>query len=123
MVTEAFPILTVRELEDALRLYRDVLGGDEMYRFPEGGDPVFMTLRIGGATLGLGVDPARTAPDRERAHRDIALCLYVEDCDAAVERLRGDVEVVDEPEDQPYGERMARVVDGDGHGLVLLSTL
>jgi hypothetical protein len=34
--------------------------------------------------------------------------IYADDCDAAIERLReAGVAVVDEPADQPWGERMA----------------
>jgi len=43
-----------------------------------------------------------------------------DDCDAAVERLRGGgATIVEEPVDQPWGERVARVLDPDGN-LVLV---
>ncbi|WP_327374190.1 VOC family protein [Thermomonospora echinospora] len=52
------------------------------------------------------------------------LCGYARDCDAAVERLRSQgVRVLEEPADQPWGERMARVLDPDGNRLVILSVL
>ncbi|SEG89700.1 Glyoxalase-like domain-containing protein [Thermomonospora echinospora] len=52
------------------------------------------------------------------------MCGYARDCDAAVERLRSQgVRVLEEPADQPWGERMARVLDPDGNRLVILSVL
>jgi len=49
-----------------------------------------------------------------------SLWLYVDDCDATTERLRAaGVTIAQEPEDQPWGERVARVLDPDGN-LVLI---
>ena len=49
-----------------------------------------------------------------------ALWVYAEDCDAAVDRLRsGGARVTEEPADQPWGERMARVLDPDGNEIIV----
>jgi uncharacterized glyoxalase superfamily protein PhnB len=46
--------------------------------------------------------------------------LYVDDCDATVERLRAvGVAIVEEPADQPWGERIARVLDPDGNAVIV----
>jgi lactoylglutathione lyase len=46
--------------------------------------------------------------------------VYADDCDAAVDRLRaGGVRVLQEPEDQPWGERIARVHDPDGNEVII----
>ncbi|HET6212795.1 MAG TPA: VOC family protein [Micromonosporaceae bacterium] len=48
--------------------------------------------------------------------------VYTDDCDAALGRLRsGGVPVVQEPADQPWGERMATVVDPDGNRVIIAS--
>lgn len=48
------------------------------------------------------------------------LWVYADDCDAAVERLRtAGVEIVEEPADQPWGERVARVLDPDGNLVIV----
>jgi uncharacterized glyoxalase superfamily protein PhnB len=112
--TEAFPIITVADLPAAIRFYRDQLGFAEFYRFPEEGEPVFVTLRLGTSELGIGAG--------ETAGFD--LCVYADDCDEAVAQLRkAGAEVVEEPADQPWGERMARIVDPGGHRMILLSRL
>lgn len=121
-VTGAFPILTVSDLGPAIAFYRDLLGGRQTYRFPERGDPVFVTIELGGCLLGLGEEADLPAPGDGRPRFE--LCAYADDCDAAVAALReAGVRVLDEPADQDWGERMARVADPDGNRVVILSRL
>ena len=119
MISEGFPILTTPDLGRALAFYRDVLGGEVTYRFPpEGeGDPGYVAMEVGAFHLGIGHDPeAAEGPGGQR----IALWLYVEDCDAAVERLRAaGATITQEPADQPWGERVARALDPDGNEVLL----
>jgi len=115
--TTVFPILTTSDLGAALAFYRDLLGATVSYEFPgPDGEPGYVALELGTAHLGIGRDPAATAGPSPR----FSLWVYADDCDAAVERLRrADVTIVEEPADQPWGERVARVLDPDGN-LVLI---
>jgi uncharacterized glyoxalase superfamily protein PhnB len=111
--TSAFPILSTRDLDGAVGFYRDLLGADVTYEFdgPDGG-PAYVVLDLGPSHLGLGRDPAAPAEPSGR----FALWVYAESCDAAIARLRAaGVEVVAEPADQPWGERVAQVLDPDGN--------
>ena len=112
MATQLFPILSTPDLERSLRFYRDLLGGTVTYEFPgPDGKPGYVGLEIGTSHLGIGHDPALT----EGPGRRMSLWVYVDDCDATVDRLRAaGVDVVAEPADQPWGERVARVRDPDG---------
>ena len=75
-----------------------------------------MGVTVGSSQLGLAQDDSAPPGGRQR----IALWVYAEDCDAAVERLRlNGAEVVEKPADQPWGERVARLRDPDGN-LVLI---
>ena len=115
MFTEAFPIVTVPDLPATARFYRDLLGFRETYRFPAEGDAQFLTLRLGGSELGLAAGEARPAAA-------YALCVYADDCDAAVDRLRAaGTPVTEEPADTPWGERMARVTDPAGNEVVVVA--
>ena len=97
---DAFPIISTPDLPRALAFYRDLLGAEEEYRFPEDGAPAYVGLLIGGAHLGLGQDDDATAG---AGGQRFALWVYVEDCDATVERLRGGgATVTEEPADQPW---------------------
>ena len=112
MATQLFPILTTTNLERSLGFYRDLLGGTVAYEFPgPDGTPAYVGIEIGTSHLGIGHDPRLV----DMPGRRMSLWVYVDDCDAAIERLRdAGVEVVAEPADQPWGERVARVRDPDG---------
>jgi lactoylglutathione lyase len=115
--TTIFPIISTRDLAAALAFYRDLLGGTVDYEFPgPDGEPGYVDLELGPAHVGIARDPAA---GRETSAR-ISLWVYADDCDAAVERLRSaGVKIVEEPVDQPWGERVARVADPDGNVVII----
>jgi lactoylglutathione lyase len=117
------PMLSVADLDASVAFYRDLLGGEEAYGFPPD-DPVFVTLRFGDAELGVGAatgEPLHGRPQRPASGHRIELCVYVHDVDATVAGARGrGVEVVLEPTDQSWGERVAYLADPDGN-LVMLA--
>lgn len=118
MFNELFPIVSTPDLARALGFYRDLLGGMVTYQFPPDGDPDYVAVEIGASPLGIGLQaqPGLLVNDR------ITLWVYASDCDAALARLRdAGVEVIQEPADQPWGERMAIVVDPDGNRVIVAS--
>lgn len=124
MFTEAFPILVTRDLARLLAFYRDLLGYIETYRFPPGAADhatQYVGLRLGSSSqLGIARDDAAATGAGQR----FDLCVYSEDCDAAVTHLRAHgTTVTGEPTDMPWGERAAHVEDPDANRLVLLSPL
>jgi uncharacterized glyoxalase superfamily protein PhnB len=122
MFQEAFPILSVSSIEVALAFYRDQLEFVEVFRFPEHGDPVYVGLELGTSRLGIGDSPSDLSKeDRQtKLDRPFDLWIYADDCDVAVDRLRSvGVHVDEEPADQPWGERMARVKDPDGNRVII----
>jgi lactoylglutathione lyase len=116
MFTEAFPIVTVPSLDRVLEFYVGLLGFRPTYAYPADGTPEFVVVRLGDSDLGLGVDPAAEPAAA------LELCVYADDCDAAIAGLRAaGVPVVEQPADQPWGERMARVLDPAGNRVMILS--
>jgi lactoylglutathione lyase len=114
---EAFPIISTPDLQRALGFYRDLLGGEVQYSFPPDGEPGYVGIDVGGSHLGIGL-----APDAEAGAggQRISLWVYADSCDEAVERLRaGGSTVTEEPADQPWGERVARVLDPDGNEVIV----
>jgi lactoylglutathione lyase len=111
--TTIFPIIATPDMGAALGFYRDLLGGTVAYEFPgPDGQTAYAGLELGSAHLGIGWDPSVQRGENPRFH----LWVYTDDCDAAVEQLRAaGVTVVEEPADQPWGERVARVLDPDGN--------
>lgn len=118
MYTQLFPIIATRDMTRSLAFYRDLLDGAVTYEFPgPDGTPAYAGLEIGGSHLGIGLEPQLSDPGRPRP---ISLWVYAADCDAAVDRLRAaGVTVTAEPADQPWGERVARVLDPDGNEVII----
>jgi lactoylglutathione lyase len=118
MITSLFPILATRDMERTLGFYRDLLGGTVTYEFPgPDGKPAYVSLDFGGSSLGVGFSPE---PIEGGRNRPMSLWVYTDDCDATVETLRGaGVEITEEPADQPWGERVARVRDVDGNEVII----
>jgi lactoylglutathione lyase len=118
-----FPVVYVRDVPAALRFYADLLGFEEQYRFPpDDGTAVYVGLTNDGHDLGV----VHESSPQQLIGRSIGedprfeLFVYVEDVDATVERLRGaDVAVLREPEDMPWGERLAFVADPEGNPVTL----
>jgi lactoylglutathione lyase len=86
---ELFPIINVDAIQPMRAFYEAVLDATLAYRFPDDGDPVYITLTIGRSTLALGVGtgPAMygETPLPANGHA-VDLCVYVPDLDAAVDR-------------------------------------
>jgi lactoylglutathione lyase len=120
MFQEMFPILTTGGMGRALGFYRDLLGFQVSYQFPPDGEPGYVALDLGRSHLGIGASTDEAGPAADDGR--FTLWVYADDCDAAVEHLRGHgVRVLAEPADQPWGERMAEVADPDGNKVIVAS--
>lgn len=118
MFDELFPILDTPDLPRALSFYRDLLGGKVTYQLPPEGDPAYVGLQLGTSQLGIG----RQDQPGVRTNDQITLWVYAVDFDAAFARLRdAGVAVLQEPAEQPWGERMAIVADPDGNRVIVAS--
>lgn len=109
MIESAFPILEVSDMSAALAFYRDAFGGVVTYTFPgEGGEPVYASLAVGSSSLGIGL--AEPPPPG-----NVLLWFYVDDVDRMTRELAAaGASVVEEPVDQPWGERTSLVTDPFG---------
>ncbi len=118
MITSAFPIIATPDLERAVGFYRDLLGGRVGYEFPgPDGKPAYVGVDLGSSHLGIALAQAGQASALQRT---ISLWVYTDDCDALVERLRtAGITITEEPTDQPWGERVARVLDTDQNEVVI----
>jgi lactoylglutathione lyase len=120
--TTAFPILHTDDLKRLVAFYSEVMGLPVTYQSPADGDPEFVTVGVGDSTIGLG---AYTGVERfvgavARGGRPFQLCLYTDDLDADLGRLRaGGVTVHLEPVEQPWNERLCYITDPDGNLIML----
>ena len=108
MSARAFPILSVRDLP-ATRAFYERLGFVQTYQFPPDGVAGYVTMDRGDASIGIAV---AAEGDEDR----FGYWVYVDDVDATLAMVRdAGAPVVAEPEDQPWGERVARTRDPDGN--------
>jgi lactoylglutathione lyase len=108
MPDRAFPIISVADL-GATQAFYERLGFTRAYQFPPEGEPVFVAMEREDSSIGLGADDGNTT-DR------FGYWVYVDDVDATLRTLRAaGAPVVVEPEDQPWGERVAQTRDPAGN--------
>ena len=112
---EMFPIINCLDLATTRDWYERVLSGTVSYRFPEEGEPDYLTVRIGAGqvALGRGTAPALYGETpRPATGHAVDLCVYVPDLDAVVEKAAPDLVVP--PAEMPWGERIAYLRDPEG---------
>jgi lactoylglutathione lyase len=106
---EAFPILHVDDVGEAVAFYRSTFGFAETFSHGDDGRPVFAFLALDPLGIGVALRP-------QGEPREFSLWIYADDVDTAAERLRAaGAEEVLPPTDQPWGERMCSFVAPDGH--------
>ncbi|XVV15340.1 VOC family protein [Actinoplanes sp. CA-131856] len=115
-MTSIQPIVSTPDLPRLRAFYETVLGAAQTLRVPEEGPEFYVELRIGATALGI-VHEEKTqigAPVR------VILSADVDDVDALlplVESAGGSVPA--QPNDMPWGQRVAHVLDPDGNMLNL----
>jgi lactoylglutathione lyase len=122
MPPRCFPIAYVVDVERSARFYRELLGFEEHFRMPAEGPAGYVGLHLGEAQFGV----VSAEWPRERIGAEpgsgvrFELFVYVDGVDDAVARMRAaGVTVQREPEDMPWGERIAYVADPDGNPVAL----
>lgn len=105
-MAQAFPILTVGDVLAAEAFYTQ-LGFARSYAFGDDDAPRFVAMDRGADSLGLAAGPA---------DHSFAYWVYVDDVDTVYGTLLSSgATAVEEPTDQPWGERTATVRDPDGN--------
>lgn len=111
--------LYTADINAGLRFYRDLLGFTEIFRAPAEGPVEHVELVLDGFTLGLGtVEAAKRAHgvDASPGSPAMALVVWTDDVDTAVERLSASgVPVVQPPHDAGNDNRNALLRDPDGN--------
>lgn len=121
MSDRAFPVIYSRQV-DLMAQFYERLGFTRHFQLPPDGEPGYVGLRRGSHELAvvtvdspqqlLGV-PVGSEPRGE-------MFVYIDNVDRIVEHLRGSgATVLREPEDMPWGERVAYVADPEGNPVAL----
>jgi uncharacterized glyoxalase superfamily protein PhnB len=110
------PYLLYEDAAAALEFLTEAFGFEETMRIETlDGRVAHAEARIGDGEVHLGQPMKPTSPTRIGG-TSVLLYVYVPDVDAhcAVARAAG-AKIVDEPADQPYGERRYHARDPEGH--------
>ncbi|MFF0477867.1 VOC family protein [Streptomyces sp. NPDC004284] len=106
------PVILTADQDVLLGFYTELFGAQESFRVPAEGPAFYLGLRIGDTDLGL---VAKTDLASGAAPR-ILLSIEVDDVDETlgrVEALGGSVR--SGPNDMPWGQRVAHILDPDGN--------
>ncbi|WP_338703326.1 VOC family protein [Streptomyces sp. Q6] len=106
------PVILTADQDALVGFYTKLLGAEQVFRVPEEGPAFYLGLRVGDTDLGLvtKADPGTGAAPR------ILLSISVDDVDETlgrVEALGGSVR--SDPQDMPWGQRVAHISDPDGN--------
>lgn len=121
MVARAFPVLYSADVERAARFW-ERLGFQRFVELPGNGALGYVGLRAGRAEVAVThVDWARERYGMEWGDGPrCEMYVYVADLDGLVDELRqAGVVVLKLPEDMPWGERIASVLDPDRNPVTL----
>ncbi len=116
MTATVQPVIITADLNRLLAFYTELLGATQTFRVPGEGTAFYVGLRAGDSELGLvaNAEGAAGAPGR------ILLSVAVRDVDSLLERvtaLGGSVR--GQPNNMPWGQRVAHVADPDGNAVNL----
>ena len=114
------PILVSADLDRLLAFYTNLLGAQEVMRFPTDGPVFYVGLALGDSELGLSSDASVVPGDPGR----MLLSIEVAEVDALlpkVESLGGTA--TSGANDMPWGQRVAHIKDPDGNVVNLTQTL
>ena len=121
MSMRAFPVIYAHEVQPMVEFYEE-LGFSISFRIPEQGEAGYVTMVRDEAELAI-VDaewPAQQTSLEMGTDPRFEMFVYVDDLEGTVEALRSrGAPVLQEPTDQPWGERTAYVTDPEGNPVSL----
>ena len=115
------PHLIMSDTSSALAWYEKALGAEILSRSPgPDGRIMHAEMRIGNSHIYLNDEMGGGKSLKALGGSPISLWVYVDDCDETVAKVReAGGRVVQEPVDEPWGERVARVEDFDGNRVII----
>lgn len=121
MSGRAFPVIYATDVQPMVDFYEE-LGFSISARIPEEGEAGYVTMGRDESELAI-VDaewPTQQTSLPMGTDPRFEMFIYVEDLEETIEALRArGVPVLQEPTDQPWGERTAYVTDPEGNPVSL----
>jgi predicted enzyme related to lactoylglutathione lyase len=112
MATTIQPVIITADLNRLLAFYSGLFGATQTFRVPDDGPAFFVGLRVGDSEMGLVANAEGAAGAASR----ILLSVAVEDVDSMLERVKAlGGSVRGQPNNMPWGQRVAHIADPDGN--------
>lgn len=127
--SDPFALIYTNDVPRMAAFYMEVFGFEVDFRWPpDTNEPVeFVNLQLGQCGIGFGrpIDPLHgQAVAASSSPASFELAIVADDVDAAVkDACAKGAKLLEEPVDQPWGERMAYVADPDGHPIMIYAKL
>ena len=116
--------LTVKDIENSLAWYRDVLGFTVDRRHERNGRFASVSLKAGRVRILLNQDDGAKGWDRAKGEGISLMFTTVQSVDEIAARVKASGGSIDTgPVDTPYGMRLLRLRDPDGFVLVFSASL
>jgi predicted enzyme related to lactoylglutathione lyase len=108
--------LSAPNLDRLLSFYETLFGAVEFLRMPTDGPTFYVGLKVGDAEIGLVADADVESGTAQR----MLLSVDVQSVDGLLERVEtAGGRVLGPPNDMPWGQRVAHIVDPDGNAVNL----
>jgi predicted enzyme related to lactoylglutathione lyase len=112
MASTVQPVIVTADLNRLLAFYAGLFGATQTFRVPDDGPAFFVGLRVGDSDMGLVANAEGAAGAASR----ILLSVAVEDVDSMLERVNAlGGSVRGQPNNMPWGQRVAHIADPDGN--------
>jgi uncharacterized glyoxalase superfamily protein PhnB len=111
------PYVLYEDCAAALDFLSNAFGFEETLRYDDHGNINHAEMKVGGDSWIMMGDPGDAFESPRRGgYTGSQIHIYVDDVDAHFERAKAaGAEIVDEPEDQFYGDRSYSAKDPEGH--------
>ena len=116
----AAPSFTVNDIEKSLAWYRDVLGFAVKERWEDKGKLLGVEMMAGDVIFMLGQDDWKKGRDRVKGEGVRVYCTTDQNVDRIADRIKANGgTLIQEPRDDPWGQRNFAVQDPDGFKITI----
>ena len=116
MTQTVIPYLLYENAAGALDFLSTAFGFQETFRSEDDDRIAHAEMTLGDGRIMVGQPAGGFTSSKDRGSETVLLYVYVDDVDAHCARAReAGAEIVDEPSDQEYGERVYHARDTEGH--------
>ncbi|WP_047980208.1 VOC family protein [Ornithinibacillus contaminans] len=124
MFLSAHPDLYTKDIHQALKFYRDLLGFKQTFQFPKEGEPEHVELRLGDSMIAITTNTAAAigGVSAPTPGHPFQLTVWADDADEEISRLQeAGVPVIIDTHDHKAGNRRAYVTHPDGNWVAIVS--